>query len=133
MKSLDDQLTDIVLLPVDVIAEIPSLRDAYRKCVETSRYSEAEVADELGIEPAQFSRVLKRAGRHLDDDQLSNMERFCGNKIPTQWLAFQDGFELKRIESVVEKENRELRARIHRMQGELSSIASILRRDGVEA
>jgi len=118
------------LVPIEVIRRIRSRREAYRKCVEESRFTEGEVAAYLEIDATQFSRMLKGNGetkRHLDDDKEHLLEIVCGNMIPTQWSAFQAGFELRRMETALEKENRELREQL----GEMEKEFKILQKHGV--
>lgn len=103
------QETRPILAPLELIQAIKSRREAYRKCIDMSDLTEADVAGYLNIDLAQFSRILQGKGRHLDDDLEQRLEVICGNKIPTQWTACQDGYELKSIESDLERENRQLR------------------------
>ena len=107
------------LAPIELIIRIRTKREAYRKCIDESDLTLGEVAAYLEIDEAQFNRVLNGGGRHLDDDKELMLERICGNKIPTQWQAYQDGFELKPIRSSLERqlldkerENEQLRAEL---------------------
>ncbi len=93
-----------VLVEMERVARIRSLRDAYRRCIDESEMTLGEVAAYLDIDEAQFNRVLNGGGRHLDDSKLHLLEMVCGNKIPTQWLAYQDGYELRPIRSALERQ-----------------------------
>jgi len=151
MNSADSELTDLdeqgvqraltllpqhagppKLVPEEVIRRITSRREAYRMCVRESQFSAGEVAAYLGIDEAQFSRILKADAsdankRHLDDDKEHLLELVCGNMIPTQWAAYQRGYELRRRETALEKENRELRERLDEVEREFQ----ILHKHGV--
>ena len=121
------------LVPLESIRRIRSLRKAYSECIEQGIArglvaSAGEAAAYLQIDEAQLNRVLNGAGRHLDDDKLNQLERVCGNKIPSQWLALQDGFELRPLESELERENRELKERLERMTQEQDGIIRFLRK-----
>lgn len=116
-----------VLAPAVVIERIRSLREAYRKCIDEAIRagvvsSQDEVAAYLGIDTAQFNRVLNGGGRHLDDDRLLMLERVCRNKIPSQWLALQDGFELRPIMSELERQVAARDEEIARLRGELDVL-----------
>jgi plasmid maintenance system antidote protein VapI len=146
MKSSDDELPqlDLGLLPgrlmgapglvsLDSLRRIKTLRKAYSECIEEAISrglvaSAGEVASYIQIDEAQLNRVMNGGGRNLDDDKLNLLERVCGNKIPSQWLALQDGFELRPLESELERENRELKERLERMTLEQEGIIRFLRK-----
>lgn len=146
MNSLDRQLTELdregvqralELLPQhdgppqivseEVIRRIHSRREAYRMCIRESPFTDGEVAAYLQIDPAQFSRMLNGDKRHLDDDKEALLEAVCGNMIPTQWAAYQHGYELRRRETALERENRKLRDQLDEMKKEFD----ILHKHGV--
>ena len=144
MKSFDDEVTELdgpslqralTLLPQhagppqlvseELIKRIKSRREAYKKCVEESAFTPGEVAAYLEIDPTQFSRMLSGEGatkRHLNDDKEHLLEAVCGNMIPTQWAAYQAGYELRRRETALEKENRELREQMEEMRKEFDVL-----------
>lgn len=112
----------IQLAPLEFIARLSSRRESYRKAVDESGMDADEVAGYLGMDPGQFNRVLRGTGKHLDDDKETLFERVCGNAIPTQYGAYQHGFELKPIRTALERENAELRQQLAEQQREIETL-----------
>lgn len=91
-----------------VIDGLPSFRAALRHAVNHSGLNQCEVAEACGIDPGEFSRMLrdpKREGarpREFPHDKLPLFCRITNSKAPAQWHAIQMGDELtpRRIESM---------------------------------
>lgn len=103
---------------MDTIARQPSWLAAIRLCVQVSGLQDNQVAIELGIQEAQFSRIL--AGKaNFPPLKLVPLMDVCGNEIPLQWLAHHRGYGLVRLKSRLEneleesqRENAELRLKL---------------------
>lgn len=90
--------------------------DALSLCIQVSRVkrTDANLSVEVGIHPAQFSRI-RQGKAHLPTDKIPVIERLCGNTAITQWLASQHGASLK-FESLEEK--------VARLEAELAKVAA---------
>jgi len=111
-----------VLVPLEVVARLRNVREAYRACVAESGMSEGEVAAWLDIDEAQFSRILSGQGRYLPAEKLAVLETVCSNKTVTQYLAFVHGFALAKIQSELEEENDDLRRRLAEKEKEIQVL-----------
>lgn len=70
-----------------------SLLEAVALCIQLSRLTQDYVADQLGLDPGNFSRMLK--GRaNLPLKKMNKLMELCGNYAPLQWLASSNGFAL---------------------------------------
>ncbi len=102
----------------DTIKRQPSWLASIRLCVQLSGLQDNQVAMELGIQEAQFSRIL--AGKaNFPPNKLTQLMDVCSNEIPLQWLAYHRGYGLVRLKSALERdleasqqENAELRLKL---------------------
>lgn len=117
--------------PVDVstIAALPSLGAACAKCAEWSGLSDKAVCLETDIDPGQWSRI-KTGQAHPSGEFLLKLMDCCGNEAPLIWLVHHRGYDpasLRRRETDLERENRELRETLSKERGEHEIIKKFLK------
>lgn len=72
-------------------------------CMRESGLEDKEIYGPLGLESAQFSRILK-SSMHFPPELVPSLMDLCGNEIPLRWLALTRGYELVPLLSTVEEE-----------------------------
>lgn len=83
-----------------IIADLPTFRSALRYAVNHSGLVQCEIALACGIDPGEFSRMLRdpRAGRgrarEFPSEKLATFCRVTNSKAPVQWMAQQVGDQL---------------------------------------
>lgn len=107
-------------VPVDVadVRVQPTGAAAIALCAARSGMQDKAVALDLGIDAAVWSRV-KSGANSLSLEQLITLMQVCGNTAPLLWLLVRMGYDpssLKKLESDVERENRELREELTAMR-----------------
>jgi hypothetical protein len=112
-KALDRQLPLVEKAePVEVdpalVHRQKSMAGAIALCVQVAGLSEKEVYLPLGIDASHWTRITK-GDAHFPLDRLGPLMDLCGNEAPLMWLAHHRGFGLHRLETALERENRELR------------------------
>ncbi len=89
-----------------------SLGAAIELCAEVGGYAlDKALQQELGVDKAQFSR-WQSGTEGVQWHKFSQLMDKCGNDAPVLWMLHQRGYDLhsvRRRESALEKENRELR------------------------
>jgi len=114
----------------DVIRRLPTFKDALRLTKDVSGLNDQQIAQELGIDPAQWSRIWTAKG-HFPPEKLTEYMDICENIIPLRWLALHYGFELRPILSIVEIERDELRIENAQLKRDMATITSFLRNAGL--
>ena len=99
--------------PPDLVKKCKDRLDAIRLCVQLSGKKHYALADELGIDPGHFARMMQGTASFPDRKSLDLM-RLCGNLAPMQFEAWQLGY---RLEPVHGERIRELEAEIERLRG----------------
>lgn len=103
-------------LPVEVrpeeVMRKQSLGGAIELCAELGGFTlDKSLQQELKVDKAQFSRWLS-GQEGVQWAKFSELMDKCGNNAPVLWMLHQRGYDLasvRRQESKLEKENRELR------------------------
>lgn len=110
--------------PVHVdLAEVsrqPSWASALSLCANKSGLQDKLIAADVGVDNAVWSR-FKSGQNAPSGEQLDKLMTRCGNEAPLHWLLLKRGYDprsLRRIETDVERENRELRERLVAMESE---------------
>ena len=112
LTALDEQQQSLSLRVVrdmgntvedSVISKQPDLLSAIKLCISSSGLNDNQVAMELEIQEAQFSRILKGQA-HFPPNKLEALMDFCGNEIPLRWLAMHRGYGLVKLKSRLEGE-----------------------------
>lgn len=99
---------------------VDSESQAIRAMVRASGLQDKALAVEIGVDNATFSRAQSGQAR-LSEEQIDRLMDASGSEA---WLAFwlvrrgYDPASLRRIESDVERENRELRERLDTLERE---------------
>ena len=105
-----------VSIPVTVrpeeVARKHSLGAAIELCAELAGFGlDKELQTRLGVDKAQFSRWHSGA-EGVCWPKFAKLMDTCGNDVPLLWMLHQRGYDLhsvRKLESEVEKQNRQLR------------------------
>lgn len=103
----------------DVVA-LRNLGQACAKCAEWGGLSDKAVALETGIDPGVWSRI-KSGTAHPADDFLDVLMDAAGNEAPLLYLVHRRGYDpssLRKLESEIERELRQAREELARVQAE---------------
>lgn len=118
-------------LPVSVtpeeIARKKSLGAALELCADIAGFDkDKQLQSTLGVDRATFSRW--QAGTEgIKWEKLSALMDACGNDAPLLWMLHQRGYDLhslRRIETEVERENRQLREQLAAARRLLIGVAA---------
>lgn len=108
------------LIPDADFAKLNSEAAAVRYAVENSGLQDKSLAYETGTDPGTFSKA-KAGQARLNDDALDLLMDATGIEAPLYAMLLRRGYDphsLRRIETDVERENRELRERMTAMEHE---------------
>lgn len=100
----------IAVSPQEVMRK-QSLGGAMDLCIELAGYEAKEVQRDLRLDKAQFSR-WQSGQEGILWPRLKMVMDHCGNDAPLLWMNHDRGFDLtamRKVESALERENRELR------------------------
>lgn len=99
-------------------------------CANKSGLMDKIIAADLGIDNATWSRW--KSGQNAPSmEQLCALMDRCGNEAPLHWLLLARGYDprrLHRIESEVERENRELRERLGALEQQREVEIALMQR-----
>lgn len=104
-----------VMADPDVVLQLPTFRAALRFAVNHSGIDQESVADGLGINPGDFSRMVREPKhdnarlRHMPADKLADFARITGSLVAQQWLMARLGMEPAHMrETRIQRLEREL-------------------------
>ena len=125
MSAVADALNLRVRRPLRAIPEadlrkLTSEAAAVRYACENSGLQDKSIAIEIGVDAAVLSKA-KAGQARLGDDALDALMDATGIEAPLYAWLLRRGYEprsLRRIETDVERENRELRERVAAMESE---------------
>lgn len=96
--------------PVAVTAEMvgrqSSFLAAINLCVQLCGLDGKEIASALGIQQAQWSRIMSGEA-HMPPDKINDLMDLCGNEAPLVWLANSRGYGLHLLRSEAERQRDE--------------------------
>jgi hypothetical protein len=109
-------MTNQISLPVEVrpeeVVRKQTLGGAIELCAELGGFGlDKELQQRLGVDKAQFSR-WQGGTEGVQWPKFTALMDACGNDAPVLWMLHQRGYDLhsvRRRESTLERENRELR------------------------
>jgi hypothetical protein len=107
-------------IPEADLAKLTSEAKAVQYACENSGLQDKAIAVEIGTDAAVLSKA-KAGQARLNDDALDALMDATGIEAPLFAMLLRRGYDprsLRRIESDVERENRELRERIEAMETE---------------
>lgn len=107
---------DIEMIPLKRIQKCKTRHAAIQLCVAWSGLESGYVADRLGIDRGQFSRIMGGSA-HFPDKKDDELMRVCGNYAPLQYSAWRHGFDLTARTN--EARLRELEAERERLLSEI--------------
>lgn len=87
-----------------------SMTAAIALCVQAAGLAEKEVYMPLGIDASHWTRISK-GDAHFPLELLGPLMDLCGNEAPLEWLAHSRGYELRPLETELERQVREEQAR----------------------
>jgi hypothetical protein len=107
-------------IPEADLAKLSSEARAVQYACENSGLQDKSIAIEIGTDPAVLSKA-KAGQARLNDEALDALMDATGIEAPLYAMLLRRGYDprsLRRIESDVERENRELRERLDQMETE---------------
>lgn len=119
-------------VPVDFdsLESIQTLAHAVSKCAEIAGAQDKVVALDTQIDAPTWARI-KSGEAGVRGDFLERLMDAYGNDLPLFWLALRRGYDprsLRRLESDVEAENRQLKEQLAREREERRVIEDFLKR-----
>lgn len=95
----------------EIVEAQPNLLAAIRLCVQSSGLEDKAVYMGLGLDQAQWSRILK-GDMHFPPNKLCDLMDICGNESPLEWLAYSRGKGLVMLKSEAEKRADDLQKKL---------------------
>lgn len=102
-----------------------SMLAAIALAIQAAGLQEKEVSASLGIDPGHWTRILAGAA-HFPLDRLGPLMDLCGNESPLRWLAHSRGYELRPLETELERRLREERESREKVEAENRVLRSVL-------
>lgn len=87
------QTKPLEMLPIQWIRKCSSRHQAIQLCVKASGLEYSYIADRLGIDRGQFTRIMGGSA-HFPDKKEDELMQVCGNYAPMQYSADRHGFDL---------------------------------------
>ncbi len=109
----------------EVILKCPDFLEALRLCKSISGLTDLQLAQELEIEQAHWSRIWSGQA-HFPPKKIPKFMDLCGNEVPLRWMSLTRGYELRRMKSQVEIENETLRSQLEQERTELAAIKKFM-------
>lgn len=105
----------------EIILKQATWKDALRLSKSVSGLDDKQIAGELEIDPAQWSRIWSDQANFPERKIMRFME-VCGNLIPLRWLSLKCGYGLTPLKSMLEMENESLKKALEEKEKELEII-----------
>ena len=99
---------------------------AVQLCVQAAGLADKEVHLALGLDAAHWSRITK-GDAHFPLDLLGPLMDLCGNEAPLRWLAHSRGYDLRPLETELERQVREGAEREAALQAEVAALRRAIR------
>ena len=113
----------------DKVAALSTFCSTLSECAALSGLKDKTVAIEIGIDAALWSR-MKSGDAGIKGETLDALMDACGNELPLLWLLYRRGYDplsLRKRESEVEQENRELKEQLAKERQEREIITKFVR------
>lgn len=115
---------DPVEVPFDLVMKQRSFSAAIALCVQVTGREDKEIYLSLGIDPGHWSRILK-GDAHFPVDKLGALMDLCGNEAPLVWLAHSRGYELRPLETELERRLRQTTERAEKAEDRLRYLEDL--------
>lgn len=99
-------------------------------CATKSGLLDKVIAADVGLQEAVWSRA-KTGGAHLSLESLIALMQRCGNEAPLHWLLLRMNYDprsLRQLEDEKDRKIRERDERIAKLEQELETTISVVRR-----
>jgi hypothetical protein len=121
----------LIDVDVDLVARQPSFTRALTLTKDLAGLqNDKQAYAQLGIDAAQWSKIMSGQGHFPHDKLVKYMLEVCGNVAPLVWLIHRCGFDprsLKRYQTAVEAELAETKERLAEKERELETIKAFMR------
>jgi len=77
-----------------LISKCKTKLDAIRLMIQLSGMSNEHICDVVGIQPAQFTRIMQGRANVPADARYTRLLELCGNTAVIQWEAKQFGLDI---------------------------------------
>jgi len=114
-------LQQVEAVTADVIFKQPDMLSALKLALQVSGREEKEIYLPLGIDKAQWSRILS-GHAHFPINKWTQLFDLLGNEIPLIWLAYRRGKGLHVLEDAKDKTIREQAVTISTLQQEIETL-----------
>ena len=91
-----------VHVPVELIRSKKTKGAAFTLALDTAGLEDKEVGGAMNIDPGTFSRI-KSGTNTLDNDRIKEFNVIVGNRIYSEWLAYQVDCTLVMIQTEAER------------------------------
>ncbi|MFQ5560399.1 MAG: hypothetical protein ACE5FU_07435 [Nitrospinota bacterium] len=108
----------------DVIIKCKTFKSALALAKNVSGLEDKQLAMELDIAPAQWSRIWSN-GAHFPVEKLDQFITLCKNLIPNRYLALKYGFELAPLKTTLERELEEEKAEKEKLKNRLEYLEDL--------
>lgn len=102
-----------------------SMLAAIQLCLQAAGIADKEAHLALGIDAGHWSRIL-RGDAHFPLHLLGPLMDMAGNEAPLEWLANSRGYELRPLETELERQVREEQERNARLADENRMLRELL-------
>lgn len=116
-------------IPLDVILRQPTRLAVIRLQIHASGLTEDQVSTELGIQPAQWSRIMSGTA-HFPTEKYQRLNQVTGSHYVLLWDLRQAGFDpasIRPLRSDLERRLEEERARNQELQREMEIMQRYIR------
>lgn len=113
----------------EILRRITDIKGAIQLSISASGLLDKQVASQLKLEKAQFSRMV--GANYFPAEKLDELREVCGNNIVQRWWPLKSGMKLEPLLSTVEQElaaEKALRAEAERR---LDTITKFLQQVGM--
>lgn len=112
-------------VPDSILWKINDIQDAIRLCISVSGLLDKQIHPVLGLDKAQFSRMVSGA-HNFPANKILPLQEVCGNNVIQRWMALHTGYELKKRQTTLEEENEQLRAELELARRDLAVIREFM-------
>ncbi|WP_232350395.1 transcriptional regulator [Burkholderia pseudomallei] len=116
---------DMIEMPIEMIRSKRTAGAAFTLACDASGLEDKEIAMALNIDAGTFSK-MKKGMAALNGDALREFCKVVGNRIYSEWLAYQVGCTLVMIQTEAERIAAEERARREEAERENKLLRELL-------